>query len=97
MVKAELTNVEKVSKKVLTESGFSYGANAKVTKEEFPTRVYENVTLEKGEYEALIVNLGSGQGDNWWCVIYPPLCFADENTPYVYKSKILEIINDFFN
>ena len=51
--------------------------------------------VEKGFYDALIINLGSGEGDNWWCVVYPPLCFVGEGN-YVYRSKIKDVINDFF-
>lgn len=77
---------------VLREEGFSYSASAKLTKETFPTRVYDGYTLPAGEYSALIIELGRGEGDNWWCVVYPPLCFAATDTNIVYKSKILEII-----
>ena len=47
--------------------------------ENFPTRVYGDYTLPAGEYSALIIRLGRGEGDNWWCVVYPPLCFAGGN------------------
>ena len=81
---------------VLLRNGFSYGASAKLAQEEFPTRVYEGATLPAGVYDAFILELGSGEGDNWWCVVYPPLCFAGGETDIVYKSKILEIIRSFF-
>ena len=68
--------------------------------EYFPTRCYDDVVLESGEYDSLIVELGSGTGDNWWCVAYPPLCFVnatDDGTEnVVYRSKLLEIIKSFF-
>ena len=61
--------------------------------EEFPTRIYGEYTLPAGEYTALIIELGEGAGDNWWCVIYPPLCFSSPSGgKIVYKSKIIEII-----
>ena len=96
-VKSRLGDIEKVAENVLRANGFAYGAKASLRKENFPTRVYENVTLEAGVYDALILELGSGSGDNWWCVVYPPLCFAGGNGNIVYKSKIAEIINNFFN
>ena len=71
-----LSEIEQVADEVLREHGYSYCAKAKLTREEFPTRVYENVTLESGVYDALILELGEASGANWWCVIYPPLCFA---------------------
>lgn len=48
-----------------------------LSKYEFPTRVYGEYTLPKGEYQALNVKIGNGQGKNWWCVMFPPLCFVD--------------------
>ena len=91
-----LGELSAVATSVLREKGFDYGATARLAVEEFPTRVYDNVTLEKGAYLALIVELGSGQGDNWWCVVYPPLCFtADYGQSVIYKSKIKEIIENW--
>ena len=87
---------EKQADKILREHGFTYGARASLRQEEFPTRVYEDITLSAGVYDALILELGTGEGDNWWCVVYPPLCFAGGNGNVVYKSKIAEIIRNFF-
>jgi len=48
-----------------------------LSKHEFPTKVYGEYTLPKGEYQALNVKIGNGSGGNWWCVMFPPLCFVD--------------------
>ena len=97
-VRKNLDGIERKAEQILAKNGCPYGASAKLTKETFPTRVYGDYTLPAGEYTALIVELGEGKGDNWWCVVYPPLCFA---TPtggnVVYKSKILEIIENWKN
>ncbi len=95
-VTARLPEVERVAERILSENGYSYGARAKVCEESFPTRVYDGATLPAGAYDALILELGSGEGDNWWCVVYPPLCFTGGNANVVYKSKIAEIIRSFF-
>ena len=97
LLTSRLVAIESVANGVLKQNGFSYTAKAEVRKENFPTRIYDNVELESGIYDALILELGSGKGDNWWCVVYPPLCFTGQVTSYVYKSKIAEIINKFFN
>ena len=60
---------------MLEARGFTYRSSVKLAVERFPTRTYGDLTLGEGYYDALIVNLGSGEGDNWWCVVYPPLCF----------------------
>ena len=92
----KLTEIAAVADRELRANGYIYGARASLRKEEFPTRVYENVTLEAGVYDALILELGTGKGDNWWCVVYPPLCFTGGNANVTYQSKILEIIRKFY-
>ncbi len=80
----------------LQKNGFNYKSNTAIKQEYFPTRCYGDLALEAGVYDAVIVNLGSGKGDNWWCVVFPPLCFTDSKN-VKYKSAILEIINNFKN
>ena len=96
MLLFNLNKISAVATQTLKNNGFNYTANALVKNEEFPTRIYGNLQLEKGFYDALIINLGSGEGDNWWCVVYPPLCFVGEGESLVYRSKIIDVINDFF-
>ena len=97
-MKASLKEIEQVAANVLRENGFDYGATAALEREIFPTRVYGEYLLPAGEYSALILRLGSGEGDNWWCVVYPPLCFVgDSNANVIYKSKIKEIIDKFYH
>ena len=91
-----IPQIEEVCDKVLKVHGFSYKSKASVRAENFPTRVYGDLTLESGIYDALIVELGSGTGDNWWCVIYPPLCFTSGTADIKYRSAIMDIINKFF-
>ena len=95
-IEGHLKQLSAVATEVLREKGFSYGARAQLRIEEFPVRVYDGYTLPSGKYMALIVELGSGEGDNWWCVVYPPLCFAADNgQSVIYKSKIKEIIENW--
>ncbi len=84
---------------VLRKNGFNYSANVKINNEYFPTRTYSNTTLESGYYDAVIVELGSAEGDNWWCVMYPPLCFItrENQTKITFKSKIAEWFKSLFN
>ncbi len=94
LIKEKETVLECMIDEILNENGFDYKANVQLNNEYFPTRTYDNVTLEGNFYDAIIINLGAGEGDNWWCVVYPPLCFKDTKN-IVYKSKIVEIINQF--
>lgn len=85
--------------KVLKENNFSYVSNVKINNEYFPTRQYQNTTLQSGFYDAVIIELGEAEGDNWWCVMYPPLCFVnnfENNMQIKYKSKILEWLSNLF-
>ena len=90
-----LDEIEDVCDRVLEENGFNYVSKASVRAEEFPTRVYGDLTLESGIYDALIIELGTGEGENWWCVIYPPLCFTSGTADVQYRSAIYEIIQRF--
>ncbi len=84
--------IEEVANEVLQKNGYSYGCKAQIDNEYFPTRVYDNLTLEEGFYDALILRLGSGEGDNWWCLVYPAFCFTNSSNSanIVYISKIWE-------
>lgn len=95
-IAARLQELSAAAEEVLCANGFTYGAKAELATEDFPTRVYESYTLPAGKYSALIVYLGRGEGDNWWCVVYPPLCFVATTSDVVYKSKIKEIIDRFY-
>lgn len=94
-----LCNIENICDDSLKENNFEYKSSASINNEFFPTRNYGEYTLVQDYYDALIINLGEGVGDNWWCVVYPPLCFTTYSSTQsvVYKSKILEIIKKFFN
>ncbi len=84
---------------VLKENGFNYISNIIIKNEYFPTRTYNNVTLNSGFYDAIIIELGKAEGNNWWCVAYPPLCFVYESSNLgniTYKSKLYELIKKFF-
>ncbi len=96
---ANLSNIEEVADAVLAANGFTYSSKAYISFEEFPMREYDDLVLEQGFYDALILALGSGEGDNWWCVVYPPFCFLETKNSenYVYISKIWEILNNIIN
>jgi stage II sporulation protein R len=90
--------IERTSNEILSKNSFSYNTKVVIKKEYFPTRIYDDVVLQSGTYDAIILELGNAEGNNWWCVVYPPLCFVNQtgSTNIVYKSKLLEIIEKFF-
>ncbi|WP_313130174.1 stage II sporulation protein R [Anaerocolumna sp.] len=73
----ELNNLVELSDKIIQENGFTYTASASIEKGYFPLKVYGDLTLPPGEYEAVRIELGSASGRNWWCIMFPPLCFVD--------------------
>ena len=100
VISSLLDEVEDVCDEMLKNNGFTYTSKARVDEEYFPTRAYDNVTLEAGVYDALIIELGEGVGDNWWCIIYPPLCFVNKSDlnehTIQYQSYLVEIIRRYY-
>mgnify|MGYP000785482613 FL=1 len=74
-----------VSKETLAENGFTYGASAELTHTDFPEKTYGDYTFPEGNYEALEITLGDGAGHNWWCVLYPNMCF---------RGSVYEVVED---
>lgn len=92
-----IDRIEEISNRVIRESGFDYPAGAALTVTYIPQKSYEDLTLPAGNYEALKVTLGRGDGQNWWCVIFPQLCLIGEkdgSEKIVLKSKIKELMKD---
>ncbi len=74
-------------------SAYQIDYNVKIGSNYFPQKNYRGVSYPSGEYESMIITIGKGLGDNWWCVLYPPLCFIDEEQEE-YKSLVKEIIDN---
>jgi len=83
---------------VLKSEGFDYSSTVTLDKRYFPARSYGETVIPDGYYNSLIIQLGNGQGENWWCVVYPPLCYleAKAEKDVRYKSKIVEFIKKYF-
>jgi stage II sporulation protein R len=77
IINDENNSIKKIAEKVINKNGFKYSVATTLSKEYFPVKSYGNITLPQGEYEAFKILIGSGMGQNWWCVMFPPLCFVD--------------------
>ena len=77
IINDNLKNIEAVSNEVIKTNNSSYGVKASLGNYDFPTKTYGDIALPAGEYQALRVVIGDGAGANWWCVLFPPLCFVD--------------------
>lgn len=77
IIRTNLDKIREIARNEITKSGKCYEATAQLCISSFPTKQYSDIVLPAGEYEALKVVLGKGEGKNWWCVMFPPLCFID--------------------
>ena len=90
-IQNNLNNIKKLIGSKTNDYEVSYGINY------FPRKSYKGVVYPSGEYESLVITLGSGLGDNWWCVLYPPLCLIedDNNTSDVnYRFLVRELLEN---
>ena len=78
----------------IKEQGYSYNVNVKVGNFEFPTKTYGDISLPAGFYDALRVEIGEAKGQNWWCVMFPPLCFVDVTSGVVPEESKKELQNN---
>jgi stage II sporulation protein R len=72
-----LHNITDRAQQLVKREGYDYTVIAKVTSCDFPEKSYGDITFPAGEYEALRIEIGESKGQNWWCVLYPNLCFID--------------------
>ena len=81
LLQSKIGEIERTANDTLRSCGYAYGSRVSLRNERFPEKSYGDLTLPAGDYDALIVELGTGEGQNWWCVAFPPLCFiAAEET-----------------
>lgn len=92
IVKEHLEDIEDTAETVLAENGFVYGAEARLVTTEFPVKTYGPFTFPAGSYRALEITLGEGGGHNWWCVLYPNMCFR--GTVYEVDEESGEVLRE---
>lgn len=77
IIMSNIDEIKNAAQKEVAKSGKKYDVAVSLCTSSFPTKQYSNIVLPAGDYKALKVVLGSGEGKNWWCVMFPPLCFID--------------------
>ena len=77
LLKDKQPEIQKIAEKVVMEESSDQTVKVKFGKVDFPTKLYGEFLYPAGEYEAILITLGAGEGANWWCVLFPPLCFLD--------------------
>ena len=97
IIRNEYNTLYNISKETILENGYNYDVKVGIEYSNFPTKQYSNVILPAGEYKALKIVIGEGEGKNWWCVMFPPLCFVDEENGVIDKStdeKLKAVLNE---
>ena len=100
-MQAHLEEIVARADEVLQEENFPYRATAEIGRFDFPDKTYGDVTYPAGEYDALRIKLGAAEGQNWWCVMFPPLCLVNmedtaDSQEVEYDSVILEWLRGLF-
>ena len=85
IVNAHMEEIMEISRQTLIENGYDYDVKAAITSADFPEKTYGSYTFPKGSYEALQITIGEGDGKNWWCVLYPNMCF---------KGAVYEVVEE---
>ena len=78
-----IDTIKQIAQETVYENGYNYSVNIKIGNFAFPTKQYGDISLPAGFYDALRVEIGSASGQNWWCVMFPPLCFVDVSSGVV--------------
>jgi len=99
VISSNLVSIDNTVSKVLISENYNLGYKIDYGYHYFPEKEFKGITYDDGEYESLLVTLGKGEGSNWWCVLFPPLCLleADETDKdeVEYKFFLQEIIDKY--
>ncbi|GEN34462.1 MULTISPECIES: stage II sporulation protein R [Aneurinibacillus] len=77
VISNHLPELQRIVDETIKEKGFSYASRVELAPTDFPTKMYGTQVFPAGQYEAVRITIGNAEGKNWWCVLFPPLCFVD--------------------
>ena len=97
IINSNLDNINEEVKLTLQLLNYELGYDVNFGLNYFPSKEYKGITYDEGYYESLVITLGEGKGDNWWCVLFPPLCLleAEESTEIEYTSFVKELLDKY--
>ena len=98
IINNNLSNIEENIDKTLKDENYKLPFKVNYGLNYFPEKEFKGINYKEGYYESLVVTLGEGLGDNWWCVLFPPLCMleAEESTDVEYTTMVQTIIDKYF-
>ena len=93
-----ISNIEEEIERLFNNNNYNMNFDVNYGMNYFPVKNYNGITYKEGEYESLVVSIGEAKGNNYWCILYPPLCMIDDNfdEEIKYDFKILEIFKKLF-
>lgn len=97
LINENMNNIKNLAEDMVEDYGRDYSINIMLDEANFPTKQYGDVVLPAGRYEACRIIIGEGEGENWWCVMFPPLCYLDAATgvvPIEGKEELKEVLNE---
>ena len=97
IIKNEYKTLENISKKVISKNGYNYIVKVGLEYSNFPAKQYSSVVLPAGKYKALRIIIGEGKRKTWWCVMFPPLCFVDDQNGIIDEKtdkKLKEVLTE---
>lgn len=101
MIEKNIPGIDVEVKKSLVKQNYNKDYTIDFGMNYFPKKEFRGITYEEGYYESLVITIGEGKGNNWWCVLFPPLCMLEtedvDTTDIEYKSFALEILNKYLN
>ena len=86
-----ISKFEDIAKETIKKNGYDYNVTVEIGNFDFPTKSYGDITLPAGNYDSLRVKIGNAEGQNWWCVMFPPLCFVDVTSGIVPEESKQEM------
>ncbi len=87
IVSNHLDNFKEIALNTIKDNGYNYDVNIKIGNFYFPTKTYGDISFPAGNYDALKIEIGNAIGQNWWCVLFPPLCFVNSTTGIVSEDS----------
>ena len=100
VINNNLNDIDSIVKETLSKENYNKNYQINFGKNYFPKKIYKGITYNEGYYESLVITLGKGEGNNWWCVLFPPLCLleaeeTEEMSKVEYKFFIKELIDKY--
>ena len=100
VISNEIVNIDKKIEQIFIDNNYNKDYKIHYGENFFPEKLYKGINYESGIYESLVITIGAGEGDNWWCVLFPPLCLLDAKENEIdnieYQFFVKELLKDIF-